>query len=179
MNYIKNLLRISCRLKRKNKNNKISASQQLSQIFLHNILIPNNGIIAAYQPIDSEIDPTPLMHILLKLQHIILIPKVIGHNMIFINWQKEEFNPHKIQDIDIMIIPLVAFDEKMNRIGMGKGFYDKNLKKLKQSKTLCIGIGYENQQVMRIPNDPWDQTLDMVITEKKIYTEKCSQSKIL
>ncbi len=76
-----------------------------------------------------------------------------------------------IQSLDIILIPLVAFDQSCNRIGMGSGFYDKALCALNDSKkkTHLIGLAYEFQKVDQIEPNKWDIPLDSVVTEKKVY----------
>lgn len=69
--------------------------------------------------------------------------------------------------LDVLLIPLVAFDQAGNRLGMGGGFYDRLLASLahRPRKPLLIGIGYRFQQVSHIPTEPWDMPLDRVITD--------------
>ena len=69
--------------------------------------------------------------------------------------------------LDAPLIPLVAFDQTGNRLGMGGGFYDRLLAGLahRPRRPLLIGIGYRFQQVECIPVEPWDMPLDKVITD--------------
>ncbi len=71
-----------------------------------------------------------------------------------------------VNELDIILMPLVAFDEQGNRIGMGGGYYDRSL----QTKTtpLLIGIAYDFQKQVQIFRDAWDIQLDMVVTEKEV-----------
>ncbi len=71
---------------------------------------------------------------------------------------------------DLVIVPGVAFDKKCNRLGRGKGYYDRFLNKLKDVKT--IGLAYDKQVVEEIPTTYWDVRLDCVITQTEIYTKK-------
>lgn len=81
----------------------------------------------------------------------------------------------KIKDwsIDIIFMPLVAFDTNGNRLGMGGGFYDRTLsagKKLTQmKKPLLIGLAHELQKTNQLMTNEWDIPLDAVLTEKKLY----------
>lgn len=70
-----------------------------------------------------------------------------------------------VEDIELMIIPAVAFDRKGNRLGRGKGFYDRLLATSRATK---IGVGYEFQLFESIPVDPHDVAMDMVITQKTL-----------
>lgn len=69
-------------------------------------------------------------------------------------------------EIEIAVIPGVAFDSKCNRMGRGKGFYDKLLPYM-NCKT--IGLGFDFQMVENIPCEEFDKPLDMVVTESRCY----------
>ena len=76
----------------------------------------------------------------------------------------------KVEDIDLFIMPGVAFDERGNRLGFGRGYHDRMLKKAR-ADAVKIGLAYECQMVEEIPATPTDIPVDYVITEKK--TVKC------
>lgn len=67
---------------------------------------------------------------------------------------------------DVIAIPGVVFGLDFNRVGMGKGYYDTMLKKVKGLK---VGLSYQFQIVDGIDSDPWDEKMDMIITEENIY----------
>lgn len=71
-------------------------------------------------------------------------------------------NVYPIEEIEVIIVPGVAFDRKGRRLGRGKGFYDRLLKTAKATK---IGIGYEFQLVEEVPSEAHDVAMDMIITE--------------
>lgn len=77
----------------------------------------------------------------------------------------------KVSEIDLVLLPLVAFDQSGNRLGMGGGFYDATFTHLKSKKTkpLFIGLAYQSQLVENLPSDPWDLPLDGVCTEESFY----------
>lgn len=70
--------------------------------------------------------------------------------------------------IDVIVVPLVAFDNKGNRMGMGGGYYDRMLKKVRKD-CLVIGVAYEFQQVDELLVEEWDMPMDIVITDKNCY----------
>lgn len=70
-------------------------------------------------------------------------------------------------EIDLIIVPGVAFDRKLNRMGRGKGYYDRLLSTLQVPK---IGICFDFQLQESVPVEPFDRKMDMVITEKDIIT---------
>jgi len=80
----------------------------------------------------------------------------------------KEFTP------DLIIVPLVAFDEQLNRIGYGKGFYDRKLKKIKKIKRnmICVGAAYSFQKYKSIPINQHDYKLDYVFTERGIISSR-------
>ena len=78
-------------------------------------------------------------------------------------------------DLDVVITPLVAFDEQCQRMGYGQGYYDRSFDFLNQEirleKPMLIGLAYELQKLDKIISQAWDVKLDYIITEKKIYGE--------
>ena len=71
---------------------------------------------------------------------------------------------------DVLIMPLVAFDNELNRLGYGGGYYDRYLaRSLKEKKIIKIGIAYSFQKLQKIPTNKYDIRLDYVFTEEKIY----------
>lgn len=71
-------------------------------------------------------------------------------------------DPVDPSEIELMIIPAVAYDRRGNRLGRGKGFYDRLLGEAKATK---IGVGYQFQLIDEIPVEPHDVPVDMVITQ--------------
>ena len=66
-------------------------------------------------------------------------------------------------EIELIIVPAVAFDRNGNRLGRGKGFYDRLLQTTRATK---IGVGYDFQLIEEIPAEPHDIPMDIVITQK-------------
>jgi len=72
---------------------------------------------------------------------------------------------------DLIIVPLVAFDKKLNRIGYGKGYYDRSLQKIsKIKKIISLGVAYSFQKCITIPVDKYDFKLDYIFTERGIIS---------
>lgn len=74
-----------------------------------------------------------------------------------------------LDSIDAVLLPLSAFDRDGNRLGYGKGFYDRFLQKL-PAKTRRIGLAFAMQETSDIPAMDHDQKLDMIVTESEIIT---------
>lgn len=75
--------------------------------------------------------------------------------------------------LELILMPLVAFDTSGNRLGMGKGYYDRTLNFLRHRhhwhKPRLVGIAYEFQKFEHLPLQPWDIPLDAIVTEKAVY----------
>lgn len=72
-----------------------------------------------------------------------------------------------IEDLDLIFIPLVAFDPRCVRLGMGAGYYDRTLKD--KEKCTLFGVAYQFQCVNYLEPQPWDIQLNAVITQRTIY----------
>ncbi len=136
-------------------------------------------LIGGYYPYNREVD---ILEILLKLEkkkYSILLPKIKKNSqMNFFNWSIRsplrinkygipEPISHTIKYPDILLVPVVAYDKNLNRIGYGGGFYDRYIKKIKKiKKVITVGFAYSFQKVKKIPIKKYDIKLDYIITEK-------------
>ncbi|WP_158589166.1 5-formyltetrahydrofolate cyclo-ligase [Alginatibacterium sediminis] len=73
-----------------------------------------------------------------------------------------------LKDVNVMLVPLVGFDDKCQRIGMGGGYYDRSLIWLNPS-CITIGLAFECQKTTHIDVQAWDQSLDFVITSRQVW----------
>ena len=116
-----------------------------------------------------------------KQNYIISLPKIKKNSqMDFFNWSTNDpmkINkygiPEPISNLikypDILLVPIVAFDKDLNRIGYGGGFYDRYIKKIKKiKKVITIGLAYSFQKVKKISVNKYDVKLDYIVTERKI-----------
>lgn len=71
-----------------------------------------------------------------------------------------------LDDIDLIIVPAIAYDRAGNRVGRGKGYYDRLLSR---AKSVTIGVGYDFQLFDSIDIEPHDVPVDIVITESGVY----------
>ncbi len=167
---------------RKNKNNgkiRIKFSQVYS--FLKKTTNLRKKIIGGYYPVNYEIDDLEILKKFNKKKIKIALP-VIKKNfkMNFIECSLDkpfiinqygipEPSEKKIVYPDILLIPLVAFDKELNRLGYGAGFYDRFINSLKKFKKITtIGLAFHFQEVHALPVSKYDQKLDYIITNKKI-----------
>lgn len=82
------------------------------------------------------------------------------------------------REIDLIVVPGLAFDRRGYRLGFGAGYYDRFLRSLyaSQPRPFCFGLAYEFQVVPLLPSEGHDEKLDMVITEKHIYQCRSAQT---
>jgi len=75
----------------------------------------------------------------------------------------------KVVNPDILLVPLVAFDKNLNRLGYGAGYYDRLIESLKKKKKIItIGLAFDFQEYYSIPTSKYDQQLDYIVTNKNI-----------
>ena len=138
--------------------------------------------LAAYWAVGSEIDLSRLMEMLSDEGWNIGLPVVVaeGQPLIFRRWLPGDnlvegplntLQPQAASELmtpEIILVPLLAFDEEGYRLGQGGGFYDRTLAALKtdEPELLTIGVGFASQRMDTIPRDQYDQRLDMVVTEE-------------
>ena len=138
-------------------------------------------IIGGYYPFNYELDILNILEKLEKKKYIISLPKIAKNNkMNFFKWSfKEplrinkfgipETTSNKKINPNILLIPLVGFDDQLNRLGYGGGYYDRYLSKIEDNKKIIkIGVGFSFQKIKNIPINKHDIKLDYIITEKKI-----------
>lgn len=79
----------------------------------------------------------------------------------------------QLRTLDVIFMPLVAFDRQGHRLGMGGGYYDRTLGSIDgRSKPLLIGLAHSFQEVEQLPGAPWDIPLDYIATENELIPSK-------
>lgn len=162
------------------KRKKIAHKKQLSTIIVDNIIdldiYKRSKVIALYNSLESEVNTKSLINDAL-LEKKVLLPKIVNDKIVFVEINKntkytksklgvmEPIGNIYLGDIDLIIVPGVSFDKELNRLGFGKGYYDKFLSKKDIFK---IGICYENQIVSKLPVDSDDIKMDLIITNKRV-----------
>ncbi len=169
---------IILRKKNFNKNHKINLDKFIS---FFKINIRNAKKIGGYYPSNYEIDDLEILDLLEKKNYRISLPIVRKDNqMNFYEWSKkdpliinkfgipEPVSSKKIYP-DILLVPLVGYDNNLNRLGYGGGFYDRYIEKIdKIKKVTKIGLAFSFQKIKSVPIDHYDKKLDFIITEKEI-----------
>ena len=163
--------------KKKNKQNIKFSFSKISKIIKKN----NFKVIGGYYPVNFEIN---ILNFLRELEHKgnqICLPATKKNNeMDYYLWSYLDLlklnkfgipEPEKNKKVipDIILVPLVAFDKKLFRIGYGGGYFDRYIgKNLNKKNILKVGVGYSFQKIDKIPINKFDKKLDIIITEKYI-----------
>jgi 5-formyltetrahydrofolate cyclo-ligase len=135
-------------------------------------------VVAGYVAIGSEADPAKLLTAAVERGCTLALPHVTStlSPMRFLQWQPGdplETGPFSLSQPnadapqltpDVVLVPLVAFDARLMRLGQGAGHYDRALSVL--IDVSAVGIGWSVQQADNLPADPWDIPLDAVLTER-------------
>lgn len=130
-------------------------------------------IIGCYVSMKDEADTYGILNDCFIKKKTVCVPRVQGNTLIFMGITSlDDLEPGSFgvmepvngriidpKDIELMIIPLSAYDEMNHRTGYGKGYYDSIL----NDHQYKLGIAFREQKVSLIETDPWDITLDEVI----------------
>lgn len=167
-----------------------AASRALIRLALRHRLLAKGRRIGIYMPAKSEIDVLPLLDRALAMQLRCFLPVVPGQGrkrMWFSQmgehpaWTLNRYGIPEYRHplakrvrakyLDLLFLPLLGFDSRGFRLGMGGGYYDASLAYLKHfrgwRRPRVIGVAFSAQEVDRVPNDPWDMPMDAVLTERE------------
>ena len=137
-------------------------------------------ILSGYWPMRGEVDPLPAMA---AHDGPLCLPVVPGRAMplVFRAWRPGDpldagsFGIHHPPESapvlvpQVLIVPLAAFDRSGQRIGYGGGYYDRTLAALRAAGPVtAIGLAFASQEIAAIPVGPFDQPLDMIVTDREI-----------
>ena len=163
--------------KKKSKNLEINFSNILKIL---NKSKTSGKIIGGYYPYNHEVNTLKILEKFEKLNYQISLPKIKKNSqMDFFKWSVKDLLsinkygiPEPITDKivypNILLVPMVAFDKHLNRVGYGGGFYDRYLERVKKIKNIMtIGLAYSFQKVQKIPVNKYDIKLDFIVTNEK------------
>lgn len=148
--------------------------------------------IACYLPNDGEIDPSDVIERVWRLRKELYLPVLsrIGSDRLWfapahagaerttnrLGISEPRVHARELvraEDLDLILMPLVAFDVRGNRLGRGAGFYDRSLAFLRHRRYLrkphLLGIAHDFQRVAAVPVDAWDIPLDGIVTDRAVY----------
>lgn len=152
-------------------------NKQIFQKVIHHPIVQSAKIIGCYVSLPQEVQTTQIILELLK-SHRVCVPKVEGSEMSFYEIHSlddlKEGHFHVLEpvtstlievcDIDFMIVPMLAYDQKRYRVGYGKGYYDKYF--ARGYTGYKLGLAFSFQYVEKIDVDENDIALDEIITEE-------------
>ncbi|MCC5884591.1 MAG: 5-formyltetrahydrofolate cyclo-ligase [Halomonas sp.] len=149
--------------------------------------------VALYLPNDGEIDPRPLIPWLERRGVNVYLPvlKPLSANSLwFVHYHpgtpmrrnrfgipepETRHGAHRARRLatwalDLILLPLVGFDDDGQRMGMGGGFYDRSLAFTRRSgpRPILMGLAHDCQRVNRLPAEPWDIPLDAIVSDIRV-----------
>jgi len=169
------------------ENDRYRAAQKIAQTGLA-FTGRSRGVVSGFCSFGSEIDLLPLLSKLSDSGYVTALPVIVakGKPLIFRAWKPGDPLiegtwsipvPAKEADVvvpEIVLVPLLGFDDEGYRIGYGGGFYDRTLAMLKKSADIVsIGLAFAAQHVPYVPREPHDVPLDWVLTERG--ARKCNR----
>ncbi|NNE56965.1 MAG: 5-formyltetrahydrofolate cyclo-ligase [Hellea sp.] len=140
------------------------------------------AVIGGFWPIQSEIDPRPLMEALEALGHRLALPCTPrrGKPLTFRTWSfgaplkkgphhtREPFPENAELKPDLILVPLLAFTARGERLGYGGGYYDRTLSQLRVKKPIfACGVAYAAQEAASLPTGAHDAPLSGMLTEQE------------
>ncbi len=161
------------------------AGEMACDHFLDAIGFPDGAVVSAYLPVKDEFDVLPFVEVADLFGHEIGMPIVAAKAkpLKFLQWTPESELVEGAMGIptspadapvvvpDLLLVPMMAFDEEGFRLGYGGGFYDRTLAHLRNRNraTLAVGVCFSGLQVDRVPHDEHDARLDWVVTERAAW----------
>ncbi len=135
--------------------------------------------VLLYCPVRGEPDVSPLFEKVLERGSRLILPRVSGEELELVyvedlsllspgSYGIPEPSSGEVadpEDVDFAVVPGLVFDRQGYRIGFGKGYYDRLLKKIRAPKA---GVAYSFQVLGRVPKEEWDEPVDLIVTEKGV-----------
>ncbi|MFI3296526.1 MAG: 5-formyltetrahydrofolate cyclo-ligase [bacterium] len=138
-----------------------------------NLQYQNAAVVMLFSPLWDEVDVKRLFERAFDAKKRVILPTIVNGDIVPVElkpdteWRVGKYNIDEPMaepydgEIDLVIVPGVAFDADGNRLGRGKGFYDRFL--INYPNAYKIGVGFEFQLVDEIPTEPFDIKMDEVI----------------
>ncbi len=139
--------------------------------------------VSGFWPIKDEVSTLPLLEALARQNIVTALPVMAGRDqpLTFRAWKPGEplaeakmkimEPPQSAPEVlpDLLFVPLAGFDRQGGRLGYGAGYYDRSLAKLRAlKKILAVGVGFGVQELQDLPQEPHDEPLDYVLTERNL-----------
>lgn len=166
------------------KEERLSLSERIAKRVIESEEFTQAKKILIYKGIRGEVRLEPLETLAADMGKVFCYPLCIeDHQMIALHpwgdesWVKGAYgimepvrelsDEIKPEEIDLVICPCTAFDEKCNRMGMGAGYYDRYLPKCVNAHV--VSVAFEVQKVDAVPVDEWDKAMEKTFTESAVY----------
>ena len=178
-------MREAAKIARANMTERDTASRKIASRVMRSRFFFSSETIACYLPMATEVDTSTIVLRSWRANKRVLAPVTNSNGAMtfreirpdtplvrnrFGLWEPATGEIVSAKEIDIVITPLVAFDDQYNRIGMGGGYFDRCFSFLKHRqhwlRPKLIGVAFECQRVEKIDPNPWDIRLCSVITEQ-------------
>ena len=163
-------------------------SQKITEKLLSMNCIKDANTIMLYLDFNNEVKTDQLITKLISLRKTVAAPVTLKNERKLIPFKitnlkdginigaygirepkKDPYNELNVEDIDILIVPAVAYDKDCYRLGYGGGFYDRFLENLRKD-AVTIGIAFDLQIFDEVPKEAHDAQLDYIVTESRILT---------
>lgn len=167
------------------------AARRVMRKALHARLLRRGRRVGFYMPAKGELDILPLLNRALWMGvecYLPIVPPRRWRRLWFgrmgdgAHWSLNRYDiPEygarrrrvRALALDLVFLPMLGFDARGFRMGMGGGYYDASLAYLRLRRTWrrprLVGVSFEAQRRARLPNDPWDVPLDGALTESGLY----------
>ena len=177
---IKKDLRKKIKLIRENLSfeEKESLSDVIIKKFLEDETLKKSKTVMSYMSFKNEVETKELHSLLISLGKTVILPKVVGDNIIPIKISKlfsqgnfgilEPIGNEFLEKIDLIIVPGIVFNRSGDRIGFGKGFYDRFLSQKRYETSFKVSFAYDFQVVDSFQGEKFDIKIDRLITDKEI-----------
>lgn len=152
--------------------------------FVESIEISSKDVVGLYYPLNDEFDVKPLINYFVNKEIMVSLPitnkdksdKILTFRLFKTKEDLVKGNYGILEPKDnlkevipnVIFVPLLAFDEKGNRLGYGGGYYDSTIsfyRKNKKNVLKIVGIGYSAQKIEEVPVEDFDEILDGILTE--------------
>lgn len=167
------------------------AGKMVQQSLAKKSLLKNASKIGIYLSAFGEVDSAPLIEWGFKHHKQLYLPQIrnLDQKLVWLNisrhqWQSKRFATHRlgmqqphqqrgidVRKLDVLVMPLLGFDTRGSRLGMGGGYYDRTLSHC-FGRPFRLGIAYDFQRVQHIDRQVWDQPLDAIATASHFYRIK-------
>jgi 5-formyltetrahydrofolate cyclo-ligase len=183
----KSLLRISM-LNKRNSLSKLEIfgkSRAIQEQVIHSHQFKHAEVVGAYFPIGSEVNTQQIIKVQLENDKTVALPRIDNDEIIFHKISGKYFQERLLiegrmgikeprsscipaSDLDLVIVPAIAFDKNGSRLGYGRGYYDRFIAG-KKNRIFTIGLGFDFQLIEdEIPTSSSDEKINMIVTEQRV-----------